>query len=267
MQHQGRAERLLADARRTLDASAFRQDLQALMGTVFGPGFNLEQFVESRAFVELRRDFWHSYYSNLVLVTRRPQDRPGLLVWIRLFELLPGAFDQETFAQRVQELETARLVIPHELAPVQEPVRETGEPGPDAGQADQERRLRVEALSSELARLQSALTDVRAAYRERLFAAEAEEPAPDADGRERPSGNEDSDREPPWQLSEENLQPDTHEVLRNLRFSVRQATAPVIVDALQNRVAQVHSQLYHARRVDEVVYRRGAFIRARRKRV
>jgi hypothetical protein len=267
MQEQVRAERLLEDARRDPNARNFRRALQELLEAVCGPDFDLEHFAENNTFREMRRDVWHSYYSNVVLSTRRPQDRLGLLFWIRLFDLIPSIWDEAGFEQRLRDLETARLVVPHELVAGQNKVGEEEiEPDQEAEQIVRQRRLKIEALGSELERLRGALADVRAVYRERLHAAEAQEPALTPLGRERPDDYEDGDRRAPWQLQEANLQPDTHEALRNLRLSVTHATAPEIIHTLQARVAQVHSQLHNAQRVDEIVFRRGTFIRVRRKR-
>jgi len=106
---------------------------------------------------------------------------------------------------------------------------------------------------------------VRAVYRARLYEAEAKAAALDP-LKQSPRVEPQADsRDAPWQLKESSLQPGTRKTLRSLRLPVTHTTAPELLRALQVRAAQVHSRLHHARRVVEIVFRHGTFVRVRRK--
>lgn len=266
MQVQERVERLLEDARSSPSAPNFRLALQRLLEAFFEPGLDLERLVQSDTFREMRLDFWNSYYSNVILSKRRPQDRADLLFWIRLIDLIPNLWDDAGFEQRLRDLETARPVAPHELAPVLEKVGEKGsQPGQQAEEIVRQRRLKIEALESELEQTRAALADVRAVYRARLSEAETKASALDP-LKQKPQGDPlAGHRDAPWQLKESDLKPGTREALKSLGLPVTHTTAPELLRALQVRAAQVHSRLHHARRVVEIVVRRGTFVRIRRK--
>jgi hypothetical protein len=66
-------------------------DLAVEIETILEPatgGQSLAKFVDGPIFPDLRESLWQSYYANLMLPELRPLDRPVLVFWIRLFQLL-----------------------------------------------------------------------------------------------------------------------------------------------------------------------------------
>lgn len=246
------------------EAHAFREDLEEVFKTVFGQGFDLREFAKGDTFRDMRQDLWHSYYSNAVLHNRRPRDRPIMLFWIRLFELIPTLWDEERFSQVLNSLDTMRPAVPLELLRVEATVKEE-DAGAEEDKPDPlaEQRAEIEKLKNDLEQLLAATEDIRTVYREKRRTAEREQPSSEPI-KQRHQGKYD-DNLPPWRLKPKELNTSTMEVLTANQLSLEHATAPEIIHQLQNLTAEIFSDLDSAHYVEEIVFRRGTFVRVRRR--
>jgi hypothetical protein len=73
--------------RQSTDTEELWDFVDQLFQARLGPEFALEEFVANNLFVRMKDALWRSYYSNIVLIDRRAQDRPSLVFWIRFFHL------------------------------------------------------------------------------------------------------------------------------------------------------------------------------------
>ena len=246
------------------EARGFREELEKILKSVFGQEFDLKQFADGDTFRDMRQDLWHSYYSNAILHNRRPQDRSIMLFWVRLFELIPTLWDEERFTQVLNSLDTMRPAVPQELLRV-EVAEQDEDTETDDDEADPlaEQRAEIEKLRNELEQLQAATANVRAVYREKRREANREQTLSQPIEPKRPG--EYDDNPPPWRLKPEELNTSTLEILAANQLSLERATAPEIIHQLQNRTAETFSDLDSAQYVEEIVFRRGTFVRVRRR--
>jgi hypothetical protein len=253
-------------ARRIGNARPFRRDLEALLGSAFEIELELEQFVVSGLFHDLHQNLWHSYYSNLMLPRRRPQDRPTLLFWIRLFALLQSLeLDDELFAQQLRDLDALRPTVPPELVRTEAAPFEDDEPGEEEDLSLlAQRRDAIAALKRELEQLRTATADLQTAFRHKLHSARSNgivmERAQPAD-----ANDYDTTRRSPWELRESDLQAVTLEVLSANGLSLAHTTAPELIHAVQNLQAEAFDKLHSAQHVEEIIHLRGTLVRRQRR--
>jgi len=166
---EGAIAALLDGARRlggAKGAASFRNALGELLKGPFDPGLSLSTFVRGDAFREMRRDLWHSLFSNIVLRNRRLQDRDQLMFWTRLFELLRAIEDDDQLARLIAAFDRLRPSVPYDIVRVTETVRE-GPPGSEPtapGRSDRDVALSDTKLAIK------ELRDARAAVKRVLYA-------------------------------------------------------------------------------------------------
>jgi hypothetical protein len=239
----------------TPDPGAVRSGIERILSRHFGSGFDLKQFARSDEFHKLRTDLWNSYYANVALPDRRPQDRSLLEFWIKLFEVIARVSADYPW---VPAMEAMRPVIPfvlvHEKRPKPEP---PDQPVPSA------RREQILRARNKLAELKAAEAELKRL----LEASQAEPPVAARQPRRsttRSSTSLDDGREP-WTIKESDLSVAVRQTLSYENISVKNHRLPVIIDNVQGRIAKAYLRLHGLERVTEVVLSGGVYVRRRRK--
>lgn len=243
-----------------LDAAALRAGLEAVLTRHFGQGFDLKSFAQREDFWRMRTDLWHSYYANVALRTRRPQDRPLLEFWIRLFEVIANVADDcsQFTSAHVRAL---RPTIPFLLLVEKRPEPESpGAPVPP---------VRLEQIR----RAQSALAELKA-VEEELKCLRASRPAPqvrrplcDRMPQPRQEGFRGEFDDPPEPLgfADGELTGTARKTLARECLDTGNQTLAEVLEAVRGRIAQAYLRLHGLRRVSEVVFSAGVFVRRRRR--
>jgi hypothetical protein len=245
----------LGTAAVTPDPGTVRSGIERILSRHFGSGFDLKQFARSDEFRKLRTDLWNSYYANVALPDRRPQDRSLLEFWIKLFEVIASVSADYPW---VPAMEAMRPVIPlvlvHEKRPKPEP---PDQPVPSA------RREQILRARNTLAELKAAEAELK-----RLLEASQSEPPVAARQPRRATGKSSTsldDRREPWTIKDSDLSAAVRQTLSHENISVKNHRLPVIIDNVQGRIAKAYLRLHGLERVTEVVLSGGVYVRRRRK--
>ncbi len=245
---EGQARRAVAEPGPDLGAT-----LERLLEAVLGGPTDVETFVRSEGFGDLREALWSSFLSTAVLPRRRPQDADRLVFWLRflwLCERLAGGGAQQTL---LEEFDKRLPSVPNVLT------RTSPAAAPPAPQPDErlvERRRQFAAATAHLDEVRTAHTHLS-----ELVAARLDSPRQPEENS--PNGGVvagDGD----LMLRPEEISPPVLATLRRLGLAVSRVDALDLVSELEVQLGTAHAAVSSLRRLDEVALTGSALVRRRR---
>jgi len=232
------------DAAVTILASALAEDVDP------------DRLLDGDRLGELRDVFWLGYCGNVLAAAGTPRAREETAEWLRVLRLLEAAGDPDEYAALLPRLPRLRPSIPPALLePDPQPEaaeRPTVGDGPGDALAEERERIR-----KEVGRLHDARATIRRVSAEKLsgslrgararvFAERGPGAAPPDAAASSSSGDlrQNASDEMPWHLAHEDLrdEPEARAVLEELDLQVEAAPAPVLVDAIDQRIALLDAE-------------------------
>ncbi|KTD23002.1 Uncharacterised protein [Legionella lansingensis] len=227
---------------------------------------SLENFVASDVFKRLKESLWHSYYSNIALLDRRPQDRPVLEFWLRFWHFLERLVAQDDFKELIKDFSSWSLVTPNQLVRAVKTV--DTEPLPDTEDSDtsEAARKKIAETRKAIAQLQTTRAQIIKVFHAKL-AEDARKAQEENQGRKTipDSGGSKSRRRALWMLTAKEIGSDAANALDRLGISLDLHDATELDALLENQEAKLESEIFQLQRTKRVTIVRGVPVIVSRK--
>lgn len=246
----------------------FKSSFNSLLKQI-NPNFSsLEDFVASKEFKQLKESLWHSYYSNIALVDRRPQDRPELEFWLRFWHFLERLAAGNDFRDLIKNFNNWSLVAPNQLIRTVK-TREAVEPLDD--NSEDETSLIISNKIAEARKTIAQLRTTRKHIIKVLHSKLAE--AKENDAKEEierakttpDSGGSKSDIRAPWMLTVKDIGSDAEKILERFGLSLDAHDATQLSAILERQEAELESVVFKLGHTKRVTLVRGVPVRTHSK--
>jgi hypothetical protein len=237
----------------------FTSFLNALLKQI-NPNFNSwNKFVDSTEFKELKQSLWHSYYSNIALINHRPQDRPRIEFWIKFLYFLEKLNGKDSFKELTDTFNNWSLIVPNQLVQavaIATPTEESeGTPNTPISSTN----------SMEVKKTIGQLQTVRRQI-EQVFHAKLAEASKQEEDQSTPnSGGSKNAKKGPWILTAKEIGAEAAKTLTRLGLSLDAQDATQISALLENREAELESELFKLEHTKQIAFVRGVPVIVRRK--
>jgi hypothetical protein len=246
------------------DETAFQSSFKSLLTQINSDFISLERFVTSDEFDRLRESLWLSYYSNIALVNRRPQDRPVLEFWLRFWYLLERLMAKDDFETLMQEFNRWKPIVPHQLIQATKTATENKPSESSSGSIPVERENKIAQIKKAIAQLQATRSQINKVFHLKLSEATEKE----GEGEIKPipaSGGAQHDLKAPWVLTATEIGTEAVKTLERLDISLTTHDATQISTLLESQVAALESEIFELEHVKRIMFVRGVPVRIRRK--
>ncbi|HAT8966620.1 TPA: hypothetical protein JBA93_07840 [Legionella pneumophila subsp. pneumophila] len=254
----------------SVDSSTnFKSSFKQLFVKQIDPNFiSFEKFVDSEQFTQFKEALWHSYYSNVALVNRRPQDRPLLEFWLRFWHFLEQLQTGQSFESLIQNFNTWQFVVPNQLIKTDKTTEET-----ESTVSNNINNASV-TLSNKIAETKKSIAQLQATHKKIIkvfhtkLAEAAAKTAKEETSEIKPianSGGLKKQMNAPWMLTAQEIGNDAVVALEHLGISLNKHDATQIDTLLERREAELENELFALEHTERIVLVRGVPVRVRRR--
>ncbi|HAT1773244.1 TPA: hypothetical protein I8034_002642 [Legionella pneumophila] len=250
-------------------AANFKSSFKQLFVKQIDPNFtSLEKFVDSEQFTQFKEALWHSYYSNVALINRRPQDRPLLEFWLRLWHFLEQLHAGESFESLIQNFNTWQFVVPNQLIKTAKTTEEAESTvSNNINDASATLSNKIAETKKSIAQLQATHKKIIKVFHTKLAEAAAKT-VEEETSEIKPIANSGSLKKrmnAPWMLTAQDIGNDAAVTLEHLGISLIKYDATQIDTLLERREAELENELFALEYTERIVLVRGVPVRVRRR--
>ncbi|AWN73168.1 hypothetical protein LEAN103870_05190 [Legionella anisa] len=259
---QAEIQRLLKISENEAQFKSFFNPLLIQINSSFN---SLEHFVGSKEFKQLKEQLWHSYYSNVALITRRAQDRPVLEFWLRFWHFLERLVAGDAFKDLINDFNKWSFAVPNQLVRAVK-TEDTKESEQQTGSSSIPVSIsnKIAETRKTIAQLQATRAQIVKVFHAKLAEvtekeeSEKTKPIPD-------SGGSTSTRKAPWMLTAKEIGSDAAKALEHLGISLDTHDATQLSALLERQEAELESEVFKLEYTKRVTLVRGVPVIVRRK--